>query len=792
MTKLEKGRPITPLVRVTASAGAKPTEAAGSFPGRVTRLLIPFLIFLSAFLLFQVQLIIGKYLLPWFGGTASVWTTCLLAFQVLLLAGYGYAHASARLGQRQAKIHAALLLISVGVLAVLAVRWETPITPGASLRPTAVDDPVGSILLVLAITVAAPFFLLSTTTPLLQSWCRAYSPNVKVYRLYALSNLGSLLGLLSYPFVVEPHVTLSTQAWVWSGSYVVFALGTAVSALLVRPTVAAVKPARDSSAEKATVVQRLMWVALAACGTGLLLAVTNFISQDLAVVPLIWVLPLALYLLSFVITFENSRFYHRTVAYIAVALAMAAMVHVLFRGGFFPVVAAIWILCGVLLAGCFLCHGELAKLKPAPQYLTSFYLSVAAGGALGTAIVGLLAPYFFSDLWELPFALGFCGLLAVVAQLSDSMSWMRRNAAWKVVIATLMLGILPLVISLYLTIDMSQAWLRNCLILATAYGIATIMLWVWRRKWEQAMWPKLLLAGGVPITATVLFILGMDANLGHLLARERNFYGVLSVWERSQDDPIQHSYELYHGRVLHGLQLRNPEYRRRATSYYGNQTGAGLALKYHARRWSTSAEQATLRVGAVGLGVGTIALYAVSGDYFRFYELNPAIAQLSRGDDPYFSYLRDCRGKTDIVLGDARLSLEREAERGELQQFDVLVLDAFSGDAIPVHLLTREAFEIYFKHLRDQNSVIAVHITNRVVDLAPVVSRLAYELGLNGVRIHTQKHGDFLQRTEWILLSRASPVLRVPQVSSEVQPLEDSPSTELWTDDYSNVFSLLK
>jgi hypothetical protein len=328
-------------------------------------------------------------------------------------------------------------------------------------------------------------------------------------------------------------------------------------------------------------------------------------------------------------------------------------------------------------------------------------------------------------------------------------------------------------------------------ILITAYGVVAGGLWVWQKKLSRGSWPKMVMVG-VPITVTALLLLGLKANLGHLLARERNFYGVLSVWERYEDDPIQHSYELYHGRVLHGLQLRNAEYRRRATSYYGNQTGVGLALRYQARRWNTAPEEATLRVGAVGLGTGTIALYAVPGDYFRFYELNPAIAELTRGDDPYFSYLKDCRGKAEIILGDARLSLEREAERGEPQQLDVLVLDAFSGDAIPVHLLTKEAFEIYFKHLRDQNSVIAVHITNRVIDLAPVVARLASELGLNGVRVHTHRQGDFVMETDWILLSRASPVLKVSKVNSELQPLEENSQAELWTDDYSNVFSLLK
>src|SRR5262249_30860618 len=372
------------------------------------------------------------------------------------------------LSRQQVYIHIGLLATSLLIMAVLPFWWKTPITPGVSFRPDGADNPAGRILLVLGAAVAFPFFLFSTPTPLLQSWYRKLRPEAGVYRFYALSNAGSFLGLLSYPFLVEPNTKLSTQAWVWSGAYVVFSPGTVACAFRMGRSSGAgwdsppVNEGADLEAPKR--VQRLMWVALAACGTAMLLATTNFISQDLAVVPLILVVPLAIYLLSFVITFESSKFYRRALAYPALALAMAATVHVLFRGGYFPAAAAIWILSAVLFVGCFVCHGELARLKPEPRYLTSFYLSIATGGGLGTAVVSILAPTFFKDLWELPISLGFCALLAVTVPLHDNESWMRRSASWKIAGATLAIGILPPLIALYATVGMSQTWLRYCLI----------------------------------------------------------------------------------------------------------------------------------------------------------------------------------------------------------------------------------------------------------------------------------------------------------------------------------------
>ncbi|HYX68664.1 MAG TPA: hypothetical protein VE825_06000 [Terriglobales bacterium] len=540
--------------------------------------------------------------------------------------------------------------------------------------------------------------------------------------------------------------------------------------------------------------QRLLWLLLAACGTTLLLATTNYLSQDLAVVPLIWVLPLSLYLLSFVLTFQSERIYRRWWAYPALAVTTAMACNAIFRSGFISVRAEIYVLSLSQLAGCLVCHGELHRLKPAPRHLTSFYLMIAAGGALGTAFVSLVAPVIFQAVWEFHLALGACALLAAAMLLMDPAGGLRR-APWRAPLATLVVGLLPMVVALNWGVEMPPNLQAYYLVAMGVCALLAAGAFAWRQRrgkqhpaqrWAQF---ALLIA---PLMLALFLVMDARSYHGTLVLRARNFYGVLSVMEQDRGDPMHDSYELYHGRILHGLQLRNPALRHRATSYYSNQSGIGLALRYHWRRWNPQPDQATLRVGVLGLGTGTILIYAAPGDYFRVYELNPAIVKLTQGPDPYFSYVRDARGATDIVLGDARLSLQAEADRGQFQRFDVLVLDAFNGDAIPVHLLTREAFALYVKHLRDDQSVIAINITNHVLDLSGVVSALAQEYGFNGVRILTHHKGDYVQETDWILLSRHSPVLKAPPVDSEVRDLDLGSRAAVWTDDYSNIFSLLK
>lgn len=772
---------------------------AADHRGAGLRLSFGLVVFLSAFLLFQVQLIAGKYILPWFGGSAAVWTTCLLLFQLLLLLGYGYAHAGGRLGgSGRRRLHLGLLLLSVALLVLLGFRWSSPITPSLGGLSPEQGNPILEILLVLTTSVGLPFFLLSTTSPLLQDLYAQAQAGGSVYRLYALSNAGSLLGLVTYPFLVEPWITLHQQAWLWCAAYLLFAAGAAGCVLAAGRRAAAGAPAEASKPKAGppdpapSLLQRLLWLLLAACGTTLLLATTNYLSQDLAVVPLIWVLPLSLYLLSFVLTFQSERLYRRWWAYPALAVATALACYAIFRSGFLPVRAEIWIFSLAQLAGCLVCHGEVHRLKPAPRHLTSFYLALAAGGALGTAFVSLLAPVLFQAVWEFHLALGLCALLAAAMLLLDPAGWLRRASSWQAPVATLGVGLLPMYVALNWGLEMPKNLRLYFWIAMGACALPAVAALAWRRKKAAPLRGARFSVLIAPLMLSLFLVMDTRSYHGTLVLRERNFYGVLSVLEQGRGDPMHDSYELYHGRVLHGLQLRNPALRHRATSYYGNQSGIGLALRYQARRWNPVLEQATLRVGVLGLGTGTVLIYGVPGDYFRVYELNPAIVRLSQGADPYFSYVRDCRGQADIVLGDARLSLQAEADRGQLQQFDVLVLDAFNGDAIPVHLLTREAFALYLKHLRDDRSIIAINITNHVLDLSGVVSGLAREYGFHGLRIRTRGQGGYLQETDWILLSRHSPVLKAPAVESEVEDLDLQAPGRVWTDDYSNIFSLLK
>src|SRR6202048_1472227 len=378
---------------------------------------------LSAFLLFQVQMILGKFLLPLFGGTPAVWTTCLLCFQVLLLLGYSYGHVlgNAKSWGVQGRVHAALLLASLGLLGVLWVKWGSPLTPGSEWRPQPNDNPVAKILELLAVTVALPFFLLSTTGPLLQRWLSVSGGKRSPYRLYALSNAGSLLGLLSYPFLIEWSLTLKHQAWVWSCGYVAFAvLGTAIAWRHTASNSGHDFPQLQSTeyrevAQAPGKLRYLLWMGLSACSTTMLLASTNLLCQDIAVIPLLWVVPLSLYLLSFILTFDSNRWYRRKIYWPLYFLVLGAAMKTTFNESNGETVFLIVLYCVTLFTVCMVCHGELARSKPEPRRLTGFYLMVALGGALGGAFVVLVAPHVFLGLWEFHVRLIGCGFLLTAA-----------------------------------------------------------------------------------------------------------------------------------------------------------------------------------------------------------------------------------------------------------------------------------------------------------------------------------------------------------------------------------------
>ena len=655
-------------------------------------------IFTSAFLLFLVQPVIAKKILPWFGGSAAVWTTCMLFFQVLLLLGYLYSHWSIRYlkPKRQVMVHLVLLALSLVVL---------PLAPNPAWRITGAQDPAIYMLAVLATSVGLPYFLLSTTGPLLQAWyARRYQGSVP-YRLYALSNLGSMLALLGYPTLMEPFVWTHMQLWIWSAGYALFVVLCAAVAWKARSVEAV--PSMEVS-EPVAWRSKLLWVALAACSSALLLAITNHLCQDVAAMPFLWVLPLALYLLSFVICFESEGWYSRIVFLPLLVVALGMMAYDIGDTDRFGFRWSIPVLALGLFACCMFCHGELAARKPAASQLTSFYLMISLGGALGAMFVALAAPRIFVTFYELPIGLAACGILAAVMAQG---SWKLR-VPW-VVFALALTG--------YLVHDARE------------------------------------------LTAS-----------SHMAVR--NFYGGLRVEDETDDTKYGPERKLLHGSINHGLQFQTAEFRRIPTTYYGKKSGVGLAILNTRREGQ--------RVGVVGLGTGTLAAYGRQGDYYRFYEINPLVVKVARTE---FTYLRDTPAKVEVALGDARLSLEREAS----QQFDVLAVDAFSGDSIPVHLLTRESFDIYFRHLRP-GGVLAVHVSNRYLSLEPVVQMLADATHHQAALFDTDD-GDYeVFEATWVLVTDNQEFLNNADVKAGRTEITRRPDLRQWTDDYSNLFQIVK
>jgi hypothetical protein len=759
-------------------------------------------VFLSAFLLFWIQLLIAKYILPWFGGAPAVWTTCLLFFQVLLLGGYAYAHfLSTRYALRlQSLFHTALMGGSVLLIAVLMVLWNSAVTPGTSWKPHDVNHPVWGIVTILAVSVGVPYFVLSSTGPLLQSWFRHSHPAESPYRLYALSNLGSLLALLSYPVVVEPWLSLKMQGRLWSWTYIAFALACAYCALQVAQT----KPSEVTShlgndieypnasgtpdAERPSMWTYVLWVALPALASIMLLATTNQVCQDVAVVPFLWVLPLSLYLLSFILCFGKTAWYSRRLFHPAFAAAIFLACFVLYEGALGRILVQVAIYSLVLFICCMVCHGELVRLKPSPRYLTSFYLMVASGGAAGGVFVALVAPHLFRGLWEYQLGLWGSAALALAILVRDKSSWLYRSRLGSPLFIVSGAVLLPECVAIATRGSVKLADLVFLAVLVMIPSFLTGMPPAGSDKARERATPvycavALLILGGV-------FLLGTRAQLRHSVMVSRNFYGMLVVREVSPVEPGQHAYALNHGRIIHGVQFRSESMRHVPTSYYEPGSGVGLALLHHPRRLASSPGERTLRIGVVGLGIGTLAAYGQRGDYMRFYEPNPEVIRIAT-DSGYFTYLKDSLARVDVIPGDARLSMESELRTNNAQELDLLAIDAFTGDAVPVHLLTEEAFEIYLKHLRSPGGILALHITNGHLDLRPVIFKTAEHLGLESVWVHSKGNSITGGGSDWMLLSNDRKLLHT--ITNDA-PSENAPVAlaRLWTDDYSNLFQALK
>lgn len=668
-------------------------------------------IFLSACLLFLVQPLVAQQLLPWFGGAAVVWTTCLLFFQSALLVGYAYADALVRWlsPRQQVGLHAGLLLLSLAQLPLLADPTQKPDNSAA---------PTLHILLLLLQTVGLPYVLLASTTPLLQAWWFREHRSTHPYRLFALSNLASLLALLGYPLWLEPRYGVTRSGQLWSYGYLAFALCCLLGGIrgvrsLVPGGVASGRfavPEEDAAAQPSTpprLWQYTQWSIFAATATCLLLAITTHLTQNVAQVPLLWALPLAIYLLTFILSFDRARWYPRWLVLSLLALCLPAMAWKI-NSLQLQIVAPLYML-GLFL-GCMFCHGELARRRPHPRYLTRFYLTVSSAGAFGTLLISVGAPLLFRGYYELH------ATLLLLALLLASLAW------------------------------------------------------------RQGLW-----FGGAA-TAVLALVAQLDARAlraytSEVRAMDRNFYGVVRI--RDWHKPAGRLRVMFHGNINHGGQHLEPARALEPVCYVAPSSGYGRLLR---------SLPGNRRVGVIGLGAGALMSYARPGDDWVFYELDPMVVDMARR---HFTFAQHSGVAPRYVLGDGRLALEREAPR----RYDLLAVDAFAGDSIPMHLITREAMALYTKHLAAKGSIV-FQATNRFVDLLPVLRALADDFALHAVWVHDPQGPRNAERfafaTDQVILTRDPALLQAPLLRSVARPLPKRSDVPVFTDDAHPLLPILQ
>ncbi len=818
----------------------------------LTSFLLHFLTLLGAFLLFQVQPVMSKFILPWFGGSPGVWTTCMLFFQVVLFLGYAYAHALTLIPRRwQVIIHALLVL---GALACL------PISPSDAWKPAGAEEPAGRILLLLLASVGLPYFVLSSTSPLVQVWFSRAIPGSSPWRLYALSNTGSLLGLLSYPFFFEPRLDVMQQTGLWSAAFLVFVLLSLACLWRDRGSQAVeTEKAQEQADAPPSWSRRALWVLLPAMASIMLLATTNHVCQDVAVIPFMWVAPLSLYLITFIICFEHERWYvpalwalpamgllYAAAGWDGVSDAWNAMVRqhdvpaslphfvqqVLPASLELHFVQQLIVFFLAMFLICLICHGELARLKPSNRRLTEFYLLMSGGGALGGLTVSLVAPRVFNNYLEWPLGLMAGFVIALIVLIRECR---RQGRFWLPLFVMILVPALLVAGFLTKTVEPAKGgvFLQYCTARLTVFantfagfplqekivngGLVLVALagvfwqyctawltvlantfkgfppqqhmingalallaiegaaaaWKWRRTWLQASAVTLLLAAAC---LGLFFMEDWGFTDEPRLERVRNFYGTIAVSE-NYDTGLETPYRtLSHGTITHGMQNLG-EWSEQPTTYYGKSTGIGLAL-------DSLKNKPGARVGVVGMGTGTVACYGQPGQTFRFYDINPDIVRLAKKHFTYLSDMEKRGAKLEVIIGDARLSLDRELPQG----FDVILLDAFAGDSVPVHLLTREAFQIYKRHLRP-DGIIAVHVTNTYLRLAPVIMKVADDIGMKTTRIQTDSDGDDYS-TDYVMVTNNADFLAAHPTDG-LDEEEAKLKVSAWTDKKHNLYRIL-
>jgi SAM-dependent methyltransferase len=671
-------------------------------------------IFLSSTLLFFIQPIAGKRLLPLLGGSAAVWTACLVFFQCALLLGYFVAHLLVTRTSPRTQV-----ALYVSMLALSLAQLGFAITPELTARS---DRPILSVLWLLTLLIGVPFVTMSATSPLLQAWfarssatgANAAGGNAQAYRLFSISNVGSMLSLLIYPWLIEPNLSLRGQTITLSIGFVALMAICITIALSVRnlPPAQTVEQQSADAKTDITLQQRGLWIGLAAAGSLLLSAVTTHISQNVVTLPLLWIVPLVAYLLSFVVAFGSDHWPPR---WLVIDLALVGLLwsaYMVYTGILdIPIVRAAGIFCLSLFLLCLFLHSELYRRRPAARELTSFYFHVAAGGALGAVIAGIVAPSVLTGSYEL--AVGLC--------------------------------------------------------LTAAIGLA-------------AVWPDGPVIRGVWSTIFVglIALIAVQVRKDRLndIMRERNFYGTAHVIEVVEPELAAPVRTMLHGAITHGREVFREDLHGKPGSYYAPGSGIALAL-------ANCCDQRPRRIGVIGLGTGTQAAFGQPGDTIRFYEINPAIEVMARAK---FTYLRETKAVVDVVIGDARVSLASEPP----QRYDLIAIDAFSGDAIPVHLITAQAIEVYKRHLVP-GGVIAFHVSNRYLDLPPVVDQVARNAGMKAALISGPD--DYLRdywKSDWVLVSANDAFLAKPAIASARREITVPARLRLWTDDYNSLLPVIQ
>ena len=730
---------------------------SNSFASKRVLLLFALTIFCSAFLLFQVQPMISKFILPWFGGSPAVWTTAMLFFQCVLCAGYVYAHVLTRLRSRQwqAGIHIALLLLG----ALLALT----ILPDSNLKPTGEEAPALQVLLILGASVGVPYFCLATTGPLAQHWFSHTAQTGSVYRLYALSNIGSFTALLSFPYLFEPWFDLQQMSnwWGWGFSlFVVLCLPIALGWGQQAKEIQTVQLEKEiSNQSEVTWWMRLRWLFLPALASLIFIAATDQVGHNIAPEPSVWIATLGLYLLTFVLTFDHPRWYRPA---LTAVLTMLALLVTAGRKEIPALLNLEWdygvsemrlMHFALLFLACMMCHGELFRQRPRNNhYLTEFYLWMSIGGAFGGLFVALFATHFFNEYHEWPLALSLSIVLAFCV--------LRREWGGSNRVPTD-----PSAEAVWTAHPAKQGWVGAAFVIFFSFFMFIEDPFAWR-------------------VGTPTDYVNVD------LDQSRNFYGTVAVVERQYPQNPESNYRtFYSGQITHGLQFLSSEKRKVPATYYSPQSGVGETFNYLHKN------KKPLHVGLIGLGAGTLANYAREQDRFDYFEINPDVVRVAQ---KWFDNLSTIKARDlRIILGDARLQMERLPTT---TQYDVIVLDAFTGGSVPIHLLTKEAFQIYKSHLKPEGFII-VHITNAYLNLYPVLKAQAEELGL-GYRNKYQDldRDNLVNRNMYFIITQDSTYLKeYPSVNREFRDKQgqligvenrDRLGLRLWTDNFSSLYQI--